>query len=88
MKITKSIRFGLGFNLGWGGAVTRETIAVFGRARLVLVRNGATDPTGRHELIGGTAADRVAAREWCSLFAHEVIFKSVPGRNPGIAFAA
>lgn len=40
----------------------------FGRAKLVRLHNG------RHELIGGSAADCGAAREWVSLFAHEVVF--------------
>jgi hypothetical protein len=48
------------------------TIAFFGAARLVKKGNG------RHELIGGTAGDCTAAREWCSLFAHEVVFTAVP----------
>ncbi len=44
------------------------TIARFGQATLVKHFNG------QHELIGGTPADRAAAREWCSLFAPEVVF--------------
>jgi len=47
-----------------------STVARFGSARLIL------KPDGRHELFGGTADDHAAAREWCSLFAHEVVFKS------------
>ena len=31
-------------------------------------------PNGQHELIGGTDADRTAAFEWTSLFAHEIVF--------------
>ena len=46
------------------------TIARFGPARLV------KNFDGRHELIGGTAEHHAAAREWCSLFAPEVVFKS------------
>ena len=42
-------------------------IGQFGRARLIRFRNG------RHELIGGSAADRTAAREWISHFAHEIV---------------
>jgi hypothetical protein len=45
-------------------------IAMFGTARLV------RQPDGRHELLGGTAADCTAAREWCSLFAPEVVFST------------
>ena len=37
-----------------------ETIARFGRVRLI--RNSG----GRHELIGGTVAERRTARAWCS----------------------
>lgn len=29
---------------------------------------------GRHELIGGTPDDLVAVREWCSMFAHDLVF--------------
>jgi hypothetical protein len=47
----------------------------FGEARLVRQRNG------EHELIGGTAADRAAAFEWVSLFAHEIVFTHFHGRG-------
>jgi hypothetical protein len=40
----------------------------FGQAKLIRL------PTGQHELIGGTDADRAAAFEWSSLFAHEIVF--------------
>ena len=46
------------------------TIARFGPARLV------RKPDGRHEIIGGTAQHHAAAREWCSLFAPEVLFST------------
>jgi hypothetical protein len=46
------------------------TIARFGPARLV------RKPNGRHELIGGSTGHRVAAREWCSIFAPEVVFNT------------
>jgi len=45
-------------------------VATFGTARLVRL------PEGRHELQGGSAADCSAAREWCSLFAPEVVFSA------------
>jgi len=45
-----------------------ETLAFFGKARLIRKFDG------RHELIGGTANDRATAREWCSLFAPDVVF--------------
>ena len=73
MKIKNSFRF---------GRATSETLAAFGTAQLVKT------PDGRHKLIGGTADDQTAAREWCSLFAHEVVFTSAPRQNHAIAFAA
>ena len=39
----------------------------FGSARLVRRSDG------RHELIGGTRADLAAAREWISLFGHDIV---------------
>jgi hypothetical protein len=45
-----------------------RVIRQFGQAKLVKL------PTGEHELIGGTDADRAAAFEWTSLFAHEIVF--------------
>jgi len=47
-----------------------ELIATFGDARLVRHLNG------RHELLSGTPDDLAAAREWCSLFAHDLVFSS------------
>ena len=44
------------------------TIAVFGDARLLQHRDG------KMELRGGTRADRIAAKEWCSLFLHNSAF--------------
>ena len=49
-----------------------RVIAAFGPARLV------RRPDGRHELLGGTEAERAEAREWCSLFAAEVVFSAAP----------
>ena len=40
----------------------------FGQARLVKL------PNGEHQLLGGSDADRAAAFEWVSLFAHEIVF--------------
>ena len=40
----------------------------FGDAKLI------RRPNGQHELVGGTDADRAAAYEWTSLFAHEIVF--------------
>lgn len=45
----------------------------FGHAQLVCRRNG------RHELLGGSPSDLAAAREWVSLFAHEIVF--TPSRS-------
>lgn len=53
-----------------------ETVATFGSARLVRCRNG------RHELRGGTRRDIIAAKEWISLFGHEVIVED-PGGSWG-----
>jgi len=47
---------------------TGLVIQQFGQAKLVRHRNG------QHVLIGGTNADRSAAFEWVSLFAHEIVF--------------
>jgi hypothetical protein len=46
----------------------RQIVRHFGDASLVRYSNG------QHELIGGTNADRQAAFEWVSLFAHEIVF--------------
>ena len=46
----------------------QQVVQQFGRAKLVKL------PNGQHELIGGTDADRAAAFEWTSLFAHEIVF--------------
>ena len=51
----------------WFPKLEGETIAMSGAARLV--RN----LDGRHELIGGTNEQHAAAREWISLFAHDIV---------------
>jgi hypothetical protein len=48
----------------FSGRIVRQ----FGAARLI--RN--TD--GTHELVGGTRNDFAAAKEWVSLFAHDIVF--------------
>ena len=45
-----------------------KLVRQFGKAKLVKL------PNGQHELIGGSDADRTAAFEWVSLFAHEIVF--------------
>ncbi len=45
-----------------------HVIQHFGGARLVKHANGT------HELLGGSAADLTAAKEWASLFAHDLVF--------------
>jgi hypothetical protein len=60
---------------GWLTPFKGETIATFGVARLVRQLDG------RHELIGGTPAHHAAAREWCALFAPQVVFSSTPQRG-------
>ena len=47
---------------------TAKVINRFGNAWLIRRANG------RHELIGGTDGDFTAAKEWASLFAHDVVF--------------
>ena len=49
----------------WFKASDDKTVAKFGTARLI------QKPTGKIELIGGTATERIAAKEWVSLFLHE-----------------
>ena len=45
----------------------RETLATFGGARLI------KEADGKIRLLGGSRDDRAAAREWSSLFMHEVV---------------
>jgi hypothetical protein len=58
------------------------TIARFGRASLVKHFDGP------YELLGGTAEERATAREWCSLFAPQVVFESAPRGDSALAIAA
>ena len=51
--------------LAWLKRDEGETLAHFGDAKLV------KKLTGKIELVGGSADDRAAAREWVSLFLHE-----------------
>ncbi|MEI7808006.1 MAG: hypothetical protein WCJ07_05930 [Verrucomicrobiota bacterium] len=46
----------------------QQVVQQFGQAKLVKL------PNGQHELLGGTDADRAAAFEWSTLFAHEIVF--------------
>ncbi len=48
-----------------------EVIAIFGRAQLVRTLDL------RYELRGGNKDDRIAAREWISLFFHDVVVREV-----------
>jgi hypothetical protein len=57
-----------------------QVVRQFGNAKLI------RQPNGQHELVGGTVDDHAAAREWCSLFHHELVFTSTPRRNPVFAF--
>jgi hypothetical protein len=72
MKIKKSVRFQVSA-ASLLPATGCQVIATFGTARLVW---WASARNGRHELIGGTLDDHAVAREWCSLFLHEAVFKS------------
>jgi hypothetical protein len=58
------------------------TIARFGRASLVKHFDGP------YELRGGTAEERAAARDWCSLFAPQVVFASPPRPDSALAITA
>ena len=62
LRQTANMRLNL---LGWLKPDDGETLALFGDARLVKKLNGEI------ELVGGSAEDRTAAREWVSLFLHE-----------------
>ncbi len=48
-----------------------EVIASFGQARLVKYLDG------KYELRDGSKEDRLAAREWISLFCHYVVVREV-----------
>jgi len=54
-----------------------QVIQRFGAAKLVQL------PNGQHQLIGGSAADRTAALDWASLFAHEIVFTHFHFRSGG-----
>ena len=84
MKTNKSVRFQVSA-ASLFPAIGCRVIATFGLARLVWWPSARS---GRYELIGGTADDHAEAREWCSLFAHEVVFTSIPRCIFAIAFAA
>jgi hypothetical protein len=49
-----------------------EIIACFGQARLVRKLDG------KSELIGGSEQDRLAAREWISMFWNDVVVRERP----------
>jgi hypothetical protein len=44
-------------------------IQQFGKARLL------QHPNGKYELVGGGEGDYTDAKEWVSLFAHDIVFK-------------
>ncbi len=48
-----------------------EVIASFGQAQLVKYLDG------KYELRGGSQEDRLAAKEWISMFWHEVVVREV-----------
>lgn len=52
-----------------------EVIAIFGQAKLVRTLEGI------YELRGGSADDRAEAKEWISIFMHEVAFKTNPAHR-------
>jgi hypothetical protein len=57
-------------------------VTTFGESQLVRHING------RYELIGGTADDHAEAREWCSIFAQDVVFTTTPRALHPIGLAA
>ena len=59
---------GMKLNPATAQRTTSRVIQQFGEARLIRHHNG------KHELIGGSAADLATAREWVSLFAHDIVF--------------
>lgn len=81
MKIKKSVRFQVSSFSHFHDA-GRQFVAAFGTASLLKSANG------HHELIGGTADDQASAREWCSLFAPEIVFTPVPRLLYALALAA
>jgi hypothetical protein len=56
------------------GGADASVIALFGAARLLKTS------AGHYELVGGTAEDRAAAKEWISLFLHEAVPRFRPAR--------
>ena len=54
-----------------------EVIAMFGQARLVKYLGGQV------ELQGGSAGDHTEAKEWISLFMHELVVGAPPGWETG-----
>ncbi len=69
--MSNPLRYGGGMKittLGKRIVNTAKVINRFGNAWLIRRANG------RHELIGGTDSDFTAAKEWASLFAHDVVF--------------
>jgi hypothetical protein len=53
---------------------SESTVIRFGNAELILRESG------RHELVGGSRSDQIAAREYISFFLHEVVVNS-PNRG-------
>jgi hypothetical protein len=58
----------------------KKTIKIlnhFGKARLIKWADG------KHELVGGSESNFTEAKEWVSLFAHEIVFeRSLPSPGP------
>jgi len=46
-----------------------KVIAIFGQARLLKYFDG------KYELCGGSKEDRQAAKEWISMFCHEIVVR-------------
>jgi hypothetical protein len=61
--------------------INPDGILHFGNASLIKREDG------KHELVGGDAEDYTQAKEWVSLFAHEIVFSRPTERRQHQDFA-
>ena len=61
-------------NVRHGLIHTRRIINRFGNAWLI------RSESGKHELVGGSDDDYTAAKEWVSIFAHDIVFSRAEKR--------